>query len=617
MNKLICFYEKVIENGLLILVCIVPLVFEPKGFNPVLIKTTFAHIVIFTLFLVWLVKSIEEQKFRLIKTPLNLPLLFFFFTCILSFIFSDYKYISIKGLSDFFCYVMLFFIVIHNVKTVNKMLTVFLVSSAIVSFYGLLQHFGIDFIPWIRGGRLISSMGGANFFAGYLIVVIPICLGTFFAIKSRTGKTLCAILLFSLVLCLAWTFTRSSWLAFILGLLLFIILKTRRAGLKNIISWKNFAKIAFFFMLIVIVICIASGSADLRLFKNRTLSIFSSITGISREIPQMLLKPYQFQSQIGESPGARITIWQGAYRMFLNRPIFGHGVGTFEVSFPEFRPVFYRYKFGNIHTEPHAHSEYLEILSEQGILGLGMFLWFIFVFFGGTLKGLKKFDESNFNLALGGICAVFSLLIEGFVSVNLRWTSPAVFFWLVMGLVFVIDKQQVAESTESQTSQPYVKINLARRTKYLIYILLMIVGAFLWIKEINLFNSNFHLGRAVKFARVIERPGLSLAEYEKSLKDSAVEYEKSLRVESTNIRTLYYLGASYSLLGCWNEARDAYLEVNRFAPHYQQVDYNLGIVYYRLGMIEKSIEYLNRATALDIGNIEAPKMIKALNKTKR
>lgn len=621
MNRLIYnICEKTIEIGLLVLVGVVPLIFGTKGFNPILIKTTFAHILIFIMFLAWLAKTIEESKFKIVKTPVNLPLALFFLTCIVSFIFSQYKYNSIKGLVDFFCYIILFFIVINNVRNENdarRIIIVFLASSAIVSFYGLLQHFGIDFIPWISGGRIVSSMGGSNFFAGYLLVVIPICLGMFFTIESRLGKIFCIILLFSFILCLAWTFTRSSWLAFMFGLLLFFILKSRRVELKKVTNRKSLIGAGIFFTLLVAVIFMMSGLTDLKLFQSRASSIFYSISNTAREIPQMLSKPYEFRSQMNESPGARMTIWQGAYRMFLSKPIFGHGVGTFEVSFPGYRPSFYKYKFGGIHTEPHAHSEYFEILAEQGIFGLAMFLWFIFIFFNSIFKTLKKIDEDNFNLTLGSLCAVFSLLIEGSTSVNLRWTSPAIFLWLIAGLVFVISRQNTAEPTEDQISQYYIKINFPLATKRLIYILLVVTGFFMCTMEINLFKSNFHLGQAVKFAERYGRPDISV-----------LECEEALKYEPTSVRALYYLGISYSLQGCADEAKDAYLQVVRLAPGYHQVDYNLGVAYYHLGMavrtatrrkyiFEQSIKYLNRAMELDISNTEALKIINLLGKSKK
>lgn len=599
MNKLINFYNKVIEIGLLILVGIVPLIFEPIGFNPILIKTAFAHILIFTMFLAWLARSIEESEFKFLKTPLNFPLLLFFFTCIISFLFSRYKYASIRGLSDFFCYIMLFFIIVNNVHTINlvkRVIIVFLVSSAIVSSYGLLQHFGIDLIPWIRGEKIISSMGGSNFFAGYLIFVIPICLGLFFAIKSWFGKVMCAVLLFSFILCLVWTFIRSSWIGLAFSLLIFLIFKIKRTGVKNI-TYKNLLTAGVFFIIIITVICIVSSSTGFKLLRIKMTSIIPSAIGTIKEIPQLFLKPYQFHSKMLESPGARITIWQGAYRMFLSRPIFGHGVGTFEVRFPEYRPSFYRYKFGDVHTILHAHSEYLEILSEQGILGLGTFLWFIFVLVNTIFSRLNKTDEFKFNLTLGGICAIFSLLSEGFISVNLRWTSPALFFWLITGLIAVIPNEQL----ESRILYSVIKMNFTKRAKSLIFILLLIAGIFFWTNEINLFNSNTHLGQAVKFARDYKRPDISI-----------MECKKSLLYEPTNIRALYFLGLSYLMEENWNEAKNTFLKVTRLAPSYHQVDYNLGVVYYHIGKDEESIKYLKKTAELDISNTAALNIINLL-----
>jgi tetratricopeptide (TPR) repeat protein len=102
-----------------------------------------------------------------------------------------------------------------------------------------------------------------------------------------------------------------------------------------------------------------------------------------------------------------------------------------------------------------------------------------------------------------------------------------------------------------------------------------------------------------------------------------LECEEALKYEPTSVRALYYLGISYSLQGSANEAKNAYLQVTRLAPGYHQVDRNLGVAYYHLGMadrtpdgrkhmFEQSIKYLKRAAELDISNTETLKIINLL-----
>ncbi len=103
-RRLIIFYENVMETGLLILVSVVPWQLDTRANDAIFIKTVFTQIIIFTIAIVWFLKCIEEGKFKLTKPPILVPLLAFFWWCILTFITSHYKYASIEELYRFVSY---------------------------------------------------------------------------------------------------------------------------------------------------------------------------------------------------------------------------------------------------------------------------------------------------------------------------------------------------------------------------------------------------------------------------------------------------------------------------------------------------------------------------------
>src|SRR4030065_1854585 len=89
---------KIIQIGLLLLAFLTPIFFlsttsEFYSFN----KTTLLVVGAFFLFFVWGVKMVAEQKVRITRTPLDIPLLILLLVFILASIFSVDQVVSIYG----------------------------------------------------------------------------------------------------------------------------------------------------------------------------------------------------------------------------------------------------------------------------------------------------------------------------------------------------------------------------------------------------------------------------------------------------------------------------------------------------------------------------------------
>ena len=92
------------------------------------------------------------------------------------------SYQRLQGTYTTFSYLVIFLSVIANLRRseqINRLVTTVIFASLPISFYGLLQHYGIDPIPW--GGnvqiRIAANMGNSIFVAAYLIMVFPLTVG--------------------------------------------------------------------------------------------------------------------------------------------------------------------------------------------------------------------------------------------------------------------------------------------------------------------------------------------------------------------------------------------------------------------------------------------------------
>ncbi len=91
------------------------------------------------------------------------------------------------------------------------------------------------------------------------------------------------------------------------------------------------------------------------------------------------------------SLGFRIHFHEYAYSLFLRHPIIGLGTGGFQFTYDQERPII---EWGHFLNDP--HSQYWLTLSEQGMLGGLLFLFFLSTLFWTALK-LKE----NKHLVLG------------------------------------------------------------------------------------------------------------------------------------------------------------------------------------------------------------------------
>src|SRR5208282_3308176 len=109
----------------------------------------------------------------------------------------------------------------------------------------------------------------------------------------------------------------------------------------------------------------------------------------------------------------RAAMRDGAWRIFLDHPLNGTGLGTLPIVFPAYETL-YDGKIVN-----HAHNDYLETLADTGILGAACCLWFLVTLFLGPLRRLWRgggaFGEA---LSLAGLLGCIGLLVHSLVDFN-------------------------------------------------------------------------------------------------------------------------------------------------------------------------------------------------------
>jgi len=217
--KLISLCNTCIKIGFYLLFSLVPLLLTPWNYelfeyNKMMMVYGITVIVATG----WLVKMIRQREIRLHRTPLDIPILLFAASQLVSTLFSIDPHVSWLGYYSRFngglwsviSYVLLYYAFINNadlfiheeeirdtapinaksaknklkqkpaivlrLTSVPTILKAAVVTAALVAFYGVLERLGIDKHLWVQDvqNRVFSTLGQPNWLAAYLIAFIPV-----------------------------------------------------------------------------------------------------------------------------------------------------------------------------------------------------------------------------------------------------------------------------------------------------------------------------------------------------------------------------------------------------------------------------------------------------------
>ncbi len=367
----------------------------------------------------WISKMVIEKQIKIFKTPLDIPLLLFLLSQVLSTVFSIDPHTSLwgyysrfnGGLYSLLSYSLLYFAFVNNIqrKDVMKYLYVGLGGAVFVALWGLPSHFGYDptcllfrgtldvscwtfaFQPMVR---IFSTLGQPDWLAAYLVFMLLITTGLSLAFW-KLGKKIPAWIFFAITILLyvdlLFTKARSGLVGFGIAFGIFALLYIAFA-------WKSFAKQqlskatshhGFFLGLLgaIALFTFLVGTPFSQLDKL-------SLQGIGTLVKQEKTVQKALQSKnppaatsvqgipIQEFGGTdsgkiRLFVWEGAIQVFLHNVLLGTGVETFGYSYYQYRPAGHNLTSEWDYLYNKAHNEYLNYLATTGILGFGTYMLLI------------------------------------------------------------------------------------------------------------------------------------------------------------------------------------------------------------------------------------------------
>lgn len=259
--------------------------------------------------------------------------------------FSMIKSLSIWAV--YFAFMTFFFVVVNTINTRERLmdlLTVFVLSGVVVCVYGLMQYvFGWNTAQsWMDEEmfedikmRIYSTLENPNVLGEYILLVLPVCIGLLWTKKGAAAKVVYGVFSGIIGIALILTFSRGCWLGIMLSAAVFV---TFAAG-----KLWGLALIALPVLPLIL--------------PESIINRFTSIGDMK-----------------DSSTSYRVYIWMGTLLMLRDFWLTGIGPGT-----EAFTQVYPFYSYSSI-VAPHSHNLFLQIITESGIIGIGVFLLLIYLF---------------------------------------------------------------------------------------------------------------------------------------------------------------------------------------------------------------------------------------------
>jgi len=372
--------DRIIESCLIFL-----LVFTPLALGTVQPWSIFImRMVVVIALTAWLMKILSQpanqqtdpfvHRFSIKPTTLDIAVLAFLAVAAFStFVVSPYKHQSLDWFTNLTTYTAVYFVIVNNIKSgsqIKRLIGAMLTAGTIAGIYGIFQYFDI-FLPFLphnpHDPRVMSTYYNSNHYAGFLVMVTPLAISFFLFSRSWWKILVFGLLSTLLVVNLALSFSLGNFafgVSMIFLLLVIIWLKKWKILIRRILpAVAGFLILAFIVMLITSPL-VARYPASERYYEMLNL--------VKQDLTH-----------------GRFLIWGSGLKILSDHLFSGVGLGLFSLIFSKYRPTNFA-RFVN-----YAHSDYIQISSDMGIIGLGVYLIIIIAL---LLKGLKLWDSNLFML---------------------------------------------------------------------------------------------------------------------------------------------------------------------------------------------------------------------------
>lgn len=378
----------------------------------------------------------REYDLRLIKHPISIAIYVYLTWMLFTVITSQLPLVSIKQwITRVWFIVPYYFVLGHlflkNPKNKVHFLWLFLVPLIVACVYTMIVHSQYGFTKKTATWVMFPLFKEHTSYGAVLAMFYPAALYLTFRKSSWGFNAIAAVLLALLTLATILSYTRAAWLS-ILG-----------AGAVYIAYVFKMSKTTIWSLAagVLIVAALNFSWISSKFERNTTDSSddlnehVASVTNVSTDASNL----------------ERINRWKCALRMYAERPVLGHGPGTYMFLYaPYQKPSEKTIISTNAGNRGNAHSEYLGPLAESGTLGLLTFLYLIIQVIASATSSYRYLPtqraQSLLRVAFLGLITYY---LHGFLNNFLDMDKASAPFW---GFTAMIAALSMSKTTKKNPS---------------------------------------------------------------------------------------------------------------------------------------------------------------------
>lgn len=321
------------------------------------------------------------------------------FIMIISIFYSSDKKIALSESARFISFVMLFFILkyeLHDKRTLDNIIKTYIFVCFLVFSIGIINCFSNTYVMnnnSLTLDRVKSTLENSNNLGAFAVLSVFPLVVLFLEQKDKIKKILYFIVSILAMLNIVLSQSRNALIAFAIGCL---------------------------------ILCF--------IYSYKFIIAFVLMGGIAYVVPQIHSRLLQITDS--NQNEARLKIWEIAFKIIKEHPIFGIGNGNFRSAYKQYIIKYpeLKNKYGGTDIY-HPHNIILKFQSELGILGTFAFIS-IAVSIPFKLKKFIRNTDSNFyksfykGFFISFVVFIFMNMIDNFFSVP----KVIAFSWILIAV---------------------------------------------------------------------------------------------------------------------------------------------------------------------------------------
>ena len=275
--------------------------------------------------------------------------------------------------------------------------------GAVVACVWAVLQFWFDFGLFMQGPQPAATFFNRNFFAEYAVCALPFSVWLLVSLPRPRWLALMAFSVALEVLAIMMTGTRSALMTLLVLAMVFgvVVFKYR-----NQLSFWHLTPVQRALAALVLIVGVGAMGA-VPSSNPQVLREKNGITALERSFlrtTSMLTRKEYTEGSFS----IRSTLWKATARMLLANPLMGVGAGAWEVQIP-----LYQRKDTVLEVDYYAHNEFLQLLSEYGLLGglVLAVLWAYLLKAAGSTWRLRGADRREGPLRAFTLASLLALMI--------------------------------------------------------------------------------------------------------------------------------------------------------------------------------------------------------------